>query len=119
MPKLTVYEQTIEHTCRWEPMIAAVVSDVDKVKLHSPRCDVWRELTCAAHHMGLKAKHAICLFLSLPLLTCLQEEYLRQYMAQVAAIQQRQAEARSGQLTPQGQQELKTLKHELAAAEGR
>ena len=51
-------------------------------------------------------------------LTCLQEVYLQQYMAQVAAIQQRQAEARTGQLTPQAQQELKTLKHELAAAEG-
>ena len=48
----------------------------------------------------------------------LQEEYLKQYMAQVNAIQQRKAAERAGQLSPQGQQELKHLKHELAAAEG-
>lgn len=39
-------------------------------------------------------------------------------MAQVAAIQQRQAAARAGTLTSQGQQELKELKHDLASAEG-
>lgn len=39
-------------------------------------------------------------------------------MAQVAAIQQRQAAARAGHLTLQGQQELKGLKREMADAEG-
>lgn len=48
----------------------------------------------------------------------MQEEYLRQYMAQVALIQQRAAAARSGQLDAQEYQELKDLKAEVAAAEG-
>lgn len=47
-----------------------------------------------------------------------QEEYLKQYMAQVALIQQRQAQARAGHLDVQGQQELKDLKTDLAIAKG-
>ena len=54
-------------------------------------------------------------------LNCLlvQEEYLKQYMAQVAAIQQRQAAARAGNLDAQGHQDLKVLKTDLAVAKGR
>ena len=39
-------------------------------------------------------------------------------MAQVAAIQQRQAAARAGNLDAQGQQDLKDLKTDLAVAKG-
>lgn len=39
-------------------------------------------------------------------------------MAQVALVQQRQAQARVGTLDGQGQQELKDLKTDLAIAEG-
>ena len=39
-------------------------------------------------------------------------------MAQVAAIQQRQAAARAGNLDTQGQQDLKDLKTDLAVAKG-
>lgn len=48
----------------------------------------------------------------------MQEEYLKQYMAQVALIQQRQAQARAGTLDVQGQQELKDLKTDMAIAKG-
>ena len=48
----------------------------------------------------------------------MQEEYLKQYMAQVALVQQRQAQARAGTLDGQGQQELKDLKTDLAIAKG-
>ena len=48
----------------------------------------------------------------------MQEEYLKQYMAQVALVQQRQAQARAGTLDGQGQQELKDLKTDLALAKG-
>jgi len=47
-----------------------------------------------------------------------QEEYLKQYMAQVMAIQERQQAARAGTLDTQGHQELQDLKVELAVAEG-
>ena len=47
-----------------------------------------------------------------------QEEYLKQYMAQVALIQQRQAQARAGTLDVEGQQELKDLKTDMAIARG-
>ena len=39
-------------------------------------------------------------------------------MAQVALIQQRQAQARAGTLDVQGQQELKDLKADMAIAKG-
>ena len=48
----------------------------------------------------------------------LQEEYLKQYMAQVALIQQHKALARAGALDAQGHQDLTDLKTDLAIAKG-
>lgn len=48
----------------------------------------------------------------------MQEEYLKQYMAQVALVQQRQAQARAGTLDGPGQQELKDIETDLAIAKG-
>ncbi|KAL3159245.1 hypothetical protein ABBQ32_011215 [Trebouxia sp. C0010 RCD-2024] len=46
----------------------------------------------------------------------IEEEYLKQYMAQVALVQQRQAQARAGTLDGPGQQELKDIETDLAIA---